>query len=257
MRGFGWPLIEYRSMQGSVDQVLAFYGGMIERAGLAITESLPLGGWPGIYAENAEYFLGIEIYEHKDLVFWTVQLSSTRQRRQKVLHSRFFLLLGRNDERVTLRHESKDEEYWAPVDAVRDSEPPDVERPRIEPITWSLLPAWIQFGTESGRQGKAVRYQGESGAEEWNSHIDRPFEGNAQAMFESCLDNLDSRGFDASGTKRPDRSYFVSLCGVQLTAHIQSEAGDRASVTVVNTLGYLTLFIRYSPSQGVPLPLSA
>jgi hypothetical protein len=115
MRSFGFPLIEDRSMQGNADQVVAFYDGVIERGGLARSEWLPMGRWPGFSAESADHHLSIGVYEHRDLVFWTVQFGSASPSRKKVACSLFLPLVGRNDERVTLRHEFKDESIGRPL----------------------------------------------------------------------------------------------------------------------------------------------
>jgi len=258
MRGMGWPLVEHRSMQGNAGQVLAFHRDVAQRGGLAMAAWLPVGrAGPGFSAENAEYALDLDVHEHGDLAFWTIQLRSRIRRRNKAF-SPPLVLVGRNDERVTLRHEFIDEEYWAPVNAVRDSEPQAVEREpfREEPVMWSLLPPWAQFSVDDGSEGQARVRRGENGAEEWDASILSPLEGDPQSAFEFCLDSLDAHGFDASGIQRPNHSYFVSIMpgGHSRNAHIRSEAGDQAIVTVLNTPA---LFIRYSPSQGVSLPVSA
>ncbi len=254
MRGIGWPLIEHRSMRGSADDLLAFYGGLVERAGLVRTEWRPLVGFRGLSAENGEHTLGITVYERKDLVFWTFHLGTKRRGRSKVLSSRIFVLLAQDQERVVLRHESSGEEYWAPIDALTDTEPTPVVRPQMEPITWSLLPEWVQFGFESGTQGRVHRYQDQNGEQRWNASVRKNFEGSPEAMFEFCLDSLDSFGFDASGTDWPEHNYFVSLAGPQWTAFIQSEKAA-AGLTVEKTLGSPCLFVCYSPSPGVTVPV--
>jgi hypothetical protein len=255
LRVVGMPLTEIRSMRANAGQVLAFYGDRIERGGLARTEEPQAArGGPGFCAENTEYIFRLDVYEHKDLVFWTIHFGAKAVRKRKPTITSPLLLVGRNEERVTLRHPYTTDEYWAPVDALRDSEPPDARRepPRTEPIVWRLLPAWAQFSLDSLSEGEVYRSRSETGAEEWNASIRTPVEGDPQSVFESCLDSLDAHGFDASRTQRQDRSYFVSVLqrGHSRNAHVQSEAGDRAIATVLNTLGHLELLIRYFPSQG-------
>jgi hypothetical protein len=257
----GHPLSEVRSMRAKAGQVLAFYGQRVELGGLTRTEEPQVGrGGPGFSAENSEYSFALDVYEHKDFVFWTVQLG-TKIRRRKIVNTGRLLLVGRHHERATLRHPDTGEEYWVPADALCDSEPPDArpEGPRTEPLIWSLLPAWAQFGVDNGKQGEVCRYRGQSGAEEWNASIRSRVDGDPRSVFESCLDSLDANGFDASGTQRPHHSYYVSVLqwGHSLNAHIQSEIGDYAIVTVLNTLGYLSRHIRYSPPQGESPPVSA
>jgi hypothetical protein len=234
----GFPLMECRSMRAKASQILAFYRGCIQRGRLALTEG------QGLSAENDEYTFGLDIYEHNDLAFWTIQLCSKVRQRRAVLASDM-LLVARNDERLTLRNQYTAEEYWAPVTAVRDSEPPDArpEPARSEPILWSSLPGWIQFDMDGGNKGE------KHGVEQWNATIKVPLNNDPTSAFARCLDSLDAHGFDGSGTQQPDRSYFVSVLqrGHSLNAHIRSETGDRATATVLNTLGHVTLFLRYSP----------
>ena len=254
MRDTGLPLIENRSMQGNAAQVLTFYEGVAKRAGLARTNWQPFG-WPGFRAENTDYALIVEALDRKDLVFWTVQLGNLTGQRPTIISSgRYLLFAGRKEDRVTLRREAEGKEYWAPSGAFRDTAPPPVEVPPTEPILWSLLPAWVQFAVESGSHGELVRHRDETGAEKWGASIDWRFRGTPQAMFDSCLDGLDAHGFDATGAHRPDHSYYVSVCGVQWTAHVRSEEGDRAGVTVIDTLGHLNLVIRYTPVPSAPVP---
>jgi hypothetical protein len=260
MRGMGWPLIEHRSMKANAGQVLTFYKASAERGGLARTEKWPAGrAGPGYSAENGEYAFNLDVYEHRDLAFWTIQLSYKNRKRHQFA-SPPLLFVGRDDERVTLRHERIGQEYWAPVATARDSEPPTAEREmlREEPLTWSLLPTWVQFGIDNGTEGNAVRNRGQNGAEEWSASIHQRFEGDPQVMFEACLNSLDAHGFDAGGTERPDHTYFISILqgGHSQNAHIRSKEGDRAIVTALNTLGHLMLFIRYSPAQGQSYPAS-
>jgi hypothetical protein len=169
LRHMGWPFIELRSMRGSADQVLRFYSLAIERAGLSQTDRRPPGGGSGLRAEGTEHSLSIEIYEHKNLVFWHLTLGRTQTVRRRI-RSRSLQLVGQDNGRALLRDEPTNNEYWAPLDALRNSEPPAVEMPRREPLAWSLLPEWAQFGFEECR-GEAVFYRDEEGADKWNAGL--------------------------------------------------------------------------------------
>ena len=105
LRGVGMPLTEIRSMRTNAGQILAFYGDRIERGGLARTEEPQVGrGGPGFCAENTGYIFQLDVYEHKDLVFWTIQFGAKAVRKRKPTITSPLLLVGRNEERVTLRH---------------------------------------------------------------------------------------------------------------------------------------------------------
>ncbi len=241
-------------MRATTRQILAFYGDLIERGQLARTKGPHVVRLaPGFSAEDANYFFELDVYEHKDLAHWTIQLAP-KVRQHKAAIPATLELVSRNDERCTLRHPATTDEYWAPAASVRDSEPPDLTREscRSEPLMWSSLPGWCQFGLDSGRFGEVHRCTGKNGADEWSASISTPLVGDPRMLFAHCLDRLDDQGFDGSGIQRPDRSYSVSILqwGYSLNAFIQSEAGDQASATVLNTLGRVVLFLRYSPPRA-------
>ncbi|SPE27270.1 hypothetical protein SBA3_1340018 [Candidatus Sulfopaludibacter sp. SbA3] len=154
-------------------------------------------------AEDAHHRFSFDVYEHRDLVFWTIQPGSKIAPRQTVIRGP--LLLGdRNEERVILRQSDCDKEYWAPVNAVRHPAPPDAqwESARMDPILRSSLPEWVQFGVVPGSEGEG---------------------------------------------------YFASALQWGHSRNARVRRGEEeASVTVVNTLGYVTRFIHYHGPQGTP-----
>jgi hypothetical protein len=90
-----------------------FYESLIEKAALARTERLRAARvGPGLCAECADYALSVEIYEHKDLVFWTVVLNRSSPRRRRIRTQGPFQLVGQSDDRVMLRQETALRSPW-------------------------------------------------------------------------------------------------------------------------------------------------
>jgi len=256
MRGSGFPRLETRSMRGDAVGVLTFYQACMEQGGLLRTDETqkpqfgrPTPGYnravPGFHAENTRDAFSIDIYEHGGLAFWTIELLSLGSRRKAVPNSPL-RLVRRNEERVILLNPDTGKECTAPTVALRGFVPQDVKRdnPRREPIVWSSLPEWVQFSVAGESRGDLHRRCGANGIDEWHASVASLAKGDPRAVFESCLDSLDVRGFDASGVQRPERSYCVTVLpgGHSLNADVQSEAGDRASVTLADT----QLRIRYA-----------
>ena len=131
-RAMGFPLLEVRSMRAKAEDVLAFYEECMKRGGL-VKKAAPHVDrvCSGFSMENEEYTFGIELYKRNDLVFWTIQ-HTDKIHTKKMEHKwmpHVLELLCRNSERVTLRRPRTDsEEIWAPVDALRTSQPPMEKR---------------------------------------------------------------------------------------------------------------------------------
>jgi hypothetical protein len=248
----GLLLDESRSMRGRADQVLAFYDRMAEAAGLTKTRLHSYGGWPGFSAELDRYRLTLDALDYGELVFWSVELNGPVGE-PIVLLPHGLIFIERDEERLTLQHDATGQRY---VGAVRDSEPPRPPRVEIRPIAWSRLPDWLQCGLEGHLQGEVLRDPNEPDRQWWATlSLDRfPKRVSSQKAFEFCLASLDAHGFDATGALRPERSYYVSLCGSQRTAHVQSEVDGSAMITVADTIGLASLFVRYSPAPGTPFP---
>jgi hypothetical protein len=165
-------------------------------------------------------------------------------------------LLERSGDQAILQNADTGEEYVAPASALtKFDEEEFIERHsrarETESIVWTSLPEWVQFAFEIDDRGEVHRRSGAQGREVWDAsvtlHLD---DGDHRGVFAACLNSLDACGFDATGIERPDHSYRVSILqwGYSLNAHVRSYAGESGSLTVLNTLGHLSAFLRYSPS---------
>jgi len=254
-------LFENLSGRAAVDEVLTFYEGRTALGALARSPEPAVGrAVPGFGAENPEYFFGIDLYRHKDLTSWTIQLTDrTLPTPNRIPRLR---LLKRDSENAILQNIETGEEYVAPASALTETDPQErierYSRPRkVETIAWSALPAWASFGLEVGSPGEVHRQSGRNGRETWNATRllrlnSRLNGGDHRDVFEQCLNSLDASGFDATGASRPGHSYYESVLqwGHSLNAQVRSDARDGGSLTVLNTLGDLSAFLRYSPPRA-------
>lgn len=238
---------EHRSLRGSVQEILLFYETSIAEGGLAKEEYTRSRAGSGFAADNRQNsYLNLDLYQHSDVVFWTVQFGiqvcEPKQRQPLSL-----LFKNAHEDRAELKHPQTAEEYCVPARSVRDSRPhPDV---RHESVLWSSLPSWLHFDIESGRSGNACLTRHEDGTEESTITISTPLGSNGDMRFESCLVALDKHGFDATGILRPSHSYYVSLAvsGKYRYARICSDSGDKAVVGIHNKTWNPVLFVRYYP----------
>src|SRR6266702_3842543 len=241
---------EYRSMRGTVEEVLAFYSECTERGGLTKENYRRKRDWAGFSADNSKdhAFFGLDIYEHRNLVFWTAQFGIQVCEPKSHL-SAHLTLVDRNKQRVTLRHPRTNEEYWAPAELLRDFWP-EVDLYE-EHIPWASLPDWLQFDIVKGREGNTVRFHDENGTKT-SATIVIPLEVDPDACFTACLDSLDKLGFDGSGLEHPERSYYVSLAVNGRFRHLRmySETGDYALLGLRNKPDEVTFFIQYYPAKS-------
>lgn len=263
------PISETRSMCTSADHILAHYQDCSDRGGLkwtsdpVVDHALKMTTLsriePGFYAENAEYYFSLEIFQHRRTSFWTIKHGqklppSFRSKREPM----YLVFAAEADGRVILRNPDSGLEYWAHLEDLMESEPSFVigapyESPEEVPILWALLPAWMQFDLKAGVMGAAVPIPPLC---RWAAGISAmKFEGDAHDMFETCLSCLDGNGFDATALANPDRSYFVtsSTGGRHLHARIKSETDESAHVIVVSTLEQPAIYLNYS-AIGITLP---
>jgi hypothetical protein len=259
VRASGFPLFEVRSMRATDRDVLDFYEKCAERGALTRKPEPQVGRvGPGFEAESDDHKFGIEVYGRNDLAFWTIQYCDKAFLRTIRPHR--LLLVAQDGNTVQLRHPTfAADEFWAPIDAVRDTEPPSENRfrpPRRSTVLWSSLPEWVQFGSGFGTEGEITLQSDEQGSARWNAQLLTRFNGDPDRAFESSLDYLEGQGFDPSGTDRPERSYYVSVLqwGHSLNARIQSASGEGGRVSVLNTLGHVSLLVQYWPAEGIPPP---
>jgi hypothetical protein len=256
-------------MSGDAENILAFYQDCMDCGGLNRIENTAVDRAlkkirisriePGFYAESSEYYFILDIFQHKEIVFWTVEYArklppSFRSKKEP----KYLLYGGEENGRVTLRNPDSGDEYWAPVEALTDSKPRFIlgakrerEQEKELPILWSLLPSWMQFELPPETMGTATPIPTRN---RWAAGISCvKFEGSAHDKLEDCLNYLDQHSFDGTGIKQPDRTYFLTCMtgGRHMNVNIQVETGERGGITVVHTLDSPLLYLHYSASGTV------
>ncbi len=258
-------------MRGDAESILSFYQDCADFGGLARIENPVVDHElkmtqlsriePGFYAENSIHYFNLDIFQHKEIVFWTVKYG------QKLPHCfrskqrpKYLLYGGEENGRVTLRNPDSGDKYWAREEAITDIKPRFVlgakrerEREKEVPILWSLLPSWMRFDLPSETEGTAVPI---TIAERWAAGISCiKIVGSAHDKLETCLKYLDQKGFDGTGIDRLERSYYLSCMtgGRHLKVSIQAETGEKGGITVVHSLDSPLLYLHYSaPGTDIP-----
>jgi len=241
---------------------------------------------PGFYAVSDTYHLGIEILEHKSMSFWTIQHHAKHPRPEPDPSRRFpaykrnaktrkvatdsepgvyalkfddykLQFISMTPERIELIHEASGEQYFAATQALLDARPivQKQEHPSRLRTAWTSLPEWVQFDLDPSSQGEIYSNRNENGIEIWSATTSTFFDGCWRCLFKFCLEWLDNQGFDRTGITRPEHSYYVTILqgGASLNLHVQHESGDTVDLTSLNTLGHMSLDIRYKPKPGTAI----
>jgi len=241
------------------DDVLEYYAEVVQRAGLVLDTEQPQVGraTPGFRACSNEINFFIDALPYRNLVYWTIQIGAIAET-PIVIRSGALKLVGQDGERLLLQVTETGEQCWAPMTALADVEPVQIknELPRAEPITWSTLPEWLQFGIPADSKG-VLRTHTPPSLYEWEASIDVSLKLDWREALASCLAELDSHGFDAAAIQRPNRSYYLIALqwGHSIEVHIVND-GETASVTCLDTLGYMSLHVRYAHPRSARLPQS-
>jgi len=264
------PIFESRSMRGDAESIVAFYQDCMDCGGLNRIENTAVDRAlkkirvsriePGFYAESSEYYFILDIFQHKETVFWTVEYGqklppSFRSKKEP----KYLLYGGEENGRVILRKPDSGDEYWAPAEALTDSKPRFVlgakrerEREKEVPILWSLLPSWMQFELPPETMGTATFSPTRA---HWAAGIScMKFEGSLHDKLEACLNHLDQQGFDGTGVEQPDRSYFLTCFegGRHMGVDIKTEIGETGYISVVSTLDTPSVYLHYlAPGTGL------
>ncbi len=265
------PIFGSRSMRGDAENILAFYQDCADCGGLnriekpVVDHALRMTQLsriePGFCAENSDYYFSLEIFQHKEIIFWTVvhgQKLPPSFRSKK--EPKYLLYIGEENGRVTLRNPDSDDEYWAPAEAMTESKPKFIlgakrqrEREKEVPILWSLLPSWIQLELPPETMGTATPTPAKN---RWAASIScMKFEGSPHDKLEACLNYLDQQGFDGTGIEQPDRSYFLTCWtgGRHMEVRVKTEIGESGCIFVVSTLDTPSLYLHYL-APGTELP---
>jgi hypothetical protein len=267
------PITESRSICASAAQILAFYRDCADQGNLVRVESPVVDTRlqmtqlsrtePGFFAENEECHFSVEIFQHKEVTFWTLNHGQKlppgfRNKREP----RYLLFVKEENGRVILRNPDRDVEYWAPVGAMTDSKPAFVPGERLErekevPILWELMPSWMQFDLPDDIVGSAVTIPV---LRRWAASVQLiEFAESAHDRLESFLNSLDEHGFDGYGIERSDRAYYLNCMtgGRHISVHIKAETVESGIITVVNTFDPPVFSLHYSaPGMRLPTPSS-
>lgn len=263
-----WPcLFESRSMLTTTREILEFYETCISAGNIKKTVNHeinpPAGmahpcGAPGFRAENDLYRFSIHAFEHDGLVFWTIQYGAKMPPRPRPPHAPSTLrIVGSSGDRANLIDESTGEKYSAPLSSLSDSRPdPAISASVSQQIRWRSLPEWLQFRATEESIGELRCYLNTAIEKKWWANRSEQINGIPAGIFASACKWLDERDFDGTGERTPVRSYFVSVLqdGASLNLHAQSQTGDKAIFTVLDTLGHLSINLNYTPVRGTPLP---
>ena len=207
---------------------------------------------PWFFSGSAEHRISINVYPWRDLAFWSTSLSHPDRKRKEI--SVPLRVVRRTAERVTLWIPHRMEECWAPTSAVTDVDPFDLEeylghlqqRREHKLMQWSMLPGWLQFAILGRTQSLFGRGSDPS---EWEARTVLTSSNDPYAVFNACLELLDSHGFDSTGGIRPGHSYFLQVWqqGQILQSCIHSDSEGEAIVALLNA-GEVSISLRYSKS---------
>jgi hypothetical protein len=209
---------------------------------------------PGFYAETDAYRLSLEAYEHRGICFWRVKhgpklLSGFRSKKEP----KYLVLVNQMEEKEVLQNPETGDQLWATAGSLTEEPPRHAQYPKFvapekSPISWSILPGWIEMEIVPGTEITASS----------------AFHGGAHAGFsamkltrdphielEICLDRLDAFAFDPTGIDRPQQTYYLSPMtgGRHISVHVSAESGDTALLTFVSTMAEPVLYGYYSTAR--------
>lgn len=258
------PAEELRSMHASATEIVSFYRERILRGGLTPVEdpvvdhSLQMTDLsrlePGFYAENDGYRLSLDVFEHRGISFWRVKhgpkLPSEFRSRKEPKH---LIFVREVDGKAILRNPETNDELWAHPNALtngpsRHAQDPKHSSPEKVPISWRLLPDWIQVEIAPGTESTASSsFSGDTLAGFSCMKLSREI----RTELEQSLDQLDTFEFDATGLQSPDHNYYLRPMtgGRHIEVRITERSGDQASLTFVNTCSGPMLYAYYKTQR--------
>ncbi|HEY4355840.1 MAG TPA: hypothetical protein VGN16_08845 [Acidobacteriaceae bacterium] len=254
-----WP--EARSMQASCEEVLAFYEELAVANGLVVQGSIEVGrrsSWVSpshtvlhMEALSEDFRFDLVVYGYKGTAFWTTQFFRLTGMENFATSPGYLVAAGEAGDRLLLRDQWTGKEFWAPLAALVDTRPPEPapkRPPEPETILWDSLPEWVQFTLEPGSQGELRRHADVEDLNSWEASITVRHDGCHVCIFEACIETLNARGFATAAAEGTYGTYYVSSFqeGASLNLHVQSTTGERCSVCSLNTLGNMSLSLRYA-----------
>jgi hypothetical protein len=259
-------LLEHRSMRApahstrpTAEYVLSFYRNCIERGGLKVepdwsSPGLPGRCCPGFAASNAQHHFLVNIYQWRDIAFWTVYLHHKDRRRKTV--SVPLEVVKRTPDGITLWIANEKRNCWAPTRAVTTNYPGDIlkdlpsQRRDLEVMPSSSLPPWLRFSISDDTPTVLTGRPNGGALEYWSARIPLAQAVDPFLTFERWLNHLDSCGCDASGGS-PDHYYLtVWQQGQMLSAQVAFGGEHQGSVSMFYC-GEKTINVRYVVKRSV------
>lgn len=259
----GERLWKHFSTRASAGEIVDYYLGQVNAGGLGL-ESEEFGRermCPGFSSENDIYRFSIDVYERGETSFWTTGLETTGYEQTKWIPG-YLQYLSEGNGQIHLRENrmfglpAKD--CWAPLEAFRDTQPPDERKSPsdTQQILWSSLPGWFQFDLTKGHRARVYLSDEPDGSESWIASLFVEVDTLPHVAFARSLDAIESHGFDGSGNRSSSLRYFISSLyrGRWLSAQIQSESSNSASFGVSEAGDVWKAHFSFSPPKGTPPP---
>ena len=237
-------LQEHRSMRAPAEDILAFYRNCIERGGLELQPDwtrpgLPGRCSPGFLARSARDHFVMNVYQWRDLAFWTVSLSHNNRRRKSV--SVPLTIVNRTPDKITLWIANDKRRCWAPASAVSTTYPLGLpqrgfrKRRELDVMPPDSLPSWLRFSISDETPTVLLGFPNGGPIEEWTARILLPPSVDPYLTFENWLDHLDACGLDATGAS-PD-SYYLTVAqqGQILSAQVVLGAAHQGGISLLNS----------------------
>jgi hypothetical protein len=248
-------------MRARADEVVAFYRGRIVRGGLteqpdASSPELPGRCCPGFSADGATDTFLVNVYQWRDLAFWTVYLAHKSRRWKSV--SVPLRLLNQAPERFTFWIEHEKQVCWAPPTAVTSDAPIELtermntrRRHEREVVPFESMPHWLQFTVSDNVPTVLWRYPDNGPMEQWTARMVLPPDIDPYMAFDSWLDHLEAHGVCCDREGGPDTFYVtVWQRGQMLSAQIQLDGGVQGSIALLNC-GERSISVEYTrPRRG-------
>ena len=259
-RDVAGSLLENRSMRAPArstrppaEHVLSFYRNCVDRGGLKLepdwsSPGLPGRCCPGFAASSSQHHFLVNIYQWRDIAFFTIYLHHKDRRRKSV--SVPLEIVNGTPDGITLWIVNERRNCWAPASAVTTRYPGDIlkdlppEPPELQVMPSSSLPSWLRFSISDDTPTPFTGRPDGGPIEHWSTRIPLGPSIDPFLTFERWLDHLDACGLDASGAS-PARYYLtVWQQGQMLSAQVTLGGEQQGGISMFYC-GEKTINARY------------